>query len=90
MRLFRYQEYRLDGLVSGDVLVVGTDGIWELKNAQNEFFGKQRFRDVIAANAAGSAREIAIAIETALAHFRQEVMPQDDVTFVVAKLTGAR
>lgn len=85
-----YQEYRLDELDSGDVLVVGTDGIWELKNAQNEFFGKQRFKDVIAESAARSAKEIAIAIETALAHFRQEVMPQDDVTFVVAKLTGAR
>ena len=31
----------------GQVVLVGTDGVWEMPNAAGEQFGKQRLRDVI-------------------------------------------
>jgi sigma-B regulation protein RsbU (phosphoserine phosphatase) len=30
-------------LEKGDIVVIGTDGIWEAQNTSGEFFGRKRF-----------------------------------------------
>ena len=34
-------------LEKGDVIVIGTDGIWEARNPEGEFFGKDRLRGIV-------------------------------------------
>ena len=42
-----YDEHTYGPLHPGQVIVVGTDGVWEMPNAANEQFGKGRLREVI-------------------------------------------
>ena len=48
-----YGEYTYGPLKPGQVIVVGTDGVWEMPNAAGEFFGKSRLREVIRARPRG-------------------------------------
>ena len=52
------------------MIVVGTDGVWEMPNADGEQFGKDRLREVIRAPASGTADDIAHAILDSLTEFR--------------------
>ena len=79
-----YQEYRRR-LVPGQILLIGTDGIWESQNVAGQLFGKKRFRDVIRANARKSAREILQAVIDEIYAFCQPRQNEDDVTLVVVK-----
>jgi sigma-B regulation protein RsbU (phosphoserine phosphatase) len=77
---------RRTGLQPGQVLVVGTDGIWEARNAGGEMFGRERFRDVIRRHAAQGAAVILEQVFQAHAAFTRGTRTEDDVTLVVVKL----
>lgn len=81
-----YQEYLVDETEPGSIIVIGTDGIWEAPNAQNELFGKERLCKVIRANARDDAEGISTSINRALAEFCGRNRYPDDVTFVVMKM----
>jgi sigma-B regulation protein RsbU (phosphoserine phosphatase) len=81
-----YEEYTLGSLTAGQVIVVGTDGVWEMPNEAGEQYGKDRLRDVIRSAAGRSAGEISTAILDNLLTFRGSSRPVDDVTFVVVKV----
>lgn len=81
-----YEQYSRDGLATGDVLVIGTDGIWEMADPANNMFGKDRLRAIIRENHRKPAREIADIIEKSLTAFRGPASIQDDVTFVIIKI----
>jgi phosphoserine phosphatase RsbU/P len=81
-----YAEQCYGPLRPGQVVLVGTDGIWEMLNAAGEQFGKKRLRDLIRQSAAGTAEEISQAIRDSLAAYRGDCRPVDDVTFVVIKV----
>jgi sigma-B regulation protein RsbU (phosphoserine phosphatase) len=80
-----YRERSHGPLRSGQVITVGTDGVWESPNPAGEQFGKGRLREVIRRSAGGSADEISQAIRDSLAAFRGEARQLDDITFVVVK-----
>ncbi len=67
------------------MLVFFTDGVPDALNAQGEEFGDERLRQVILANACGSAQEVLWAITGALAGFVGETEQADDVTGVVVR-----
>jgi sigma-B regulation protein RsbU (phosphoserine phosphatase) len=67
------------------VLVIGTDGIWETKNAEGRVFGKDGLTGVIRANCGLSAAEICAAVEERLREFSGGIPQKDDVTLVVVK-----
>jgi sigma-B regulation protein RsbU (phosphoserine phosphatase) len=81
-----YAEHTYGPLRPGQVVLVGTDGIWEMPNAAGERFGKERLRDLIRQSAAGTSEEISQVIRHSLAAFRGDCRPEDDVTFVVIKV----
>jgi sigma-B regulation protein RsbU (phosphoserine phosphatase) len=83
-----YQDDIRSGLAEGQVILLGTDGIWETRDPGDEIFGKERLREVIRRSAGASASEISAAIEAALAEFRGDARPRDDVTFVVVKMAS--
>lgn len=74
------------GLVAGEVIVLGTDGIWECRNQAGEMYGKERLRRAIKANAARSAREIVAAVLAGVAAHQGQAPRQDDLTLVVLKI----
>jgi serine phosphatase RsbU (regulator of sigma subunit) len=83
-----FVEGRVEGLRQGDVVVLGTDGIWETVDAKGELFEMERFEAVARANASRSAKEIADAIRAAVETHRGTGPQTDDVTLVVAKLVA--
>jgi sigma-B regulation protein RsbU (phosphoserine phosphatase) len=85
-----YTEQTHGPLRPGQVILVGTDGVWEMPDVKGEPFGKDRLRDVIRESAAGSAEAIASAVRDRLAQFRGDARQVDDVTFVVVKVLTAR
>ena len=84
---YQFEENQRTDLRQGQILFIGTDGIWETFNSTNKPFGKEPLKEIIRDKAAGSATEIMNHILQALDHFRQGEEPEDDVTLVVIKIT---
>ncbi|MCP4456141.1 MAG: serine/threonine-protein phosphatase, partial [Planctomycetes bacterium] len=69
----------------GDILVMGTDGIWEAQNANNEMFGRDRLMALIRGNQDQDAEALCVCITEAVLTFVAPSLPDDDVTLVVIK-----
>lgn len=82
---WEYQEFDRGGWIDGQVLVIGTDGIWETRDTNGRMFGKTGLREIIKANARRPCAEIAKLITDTLARYRQGRSQEDDVTLVVMK-----
>ena len=80
-----YQEYQRR-IQPGQIILIGTDGIWESQNARHQMFGKKRFQDLIRAHAGEPAKDILQSVITALDEFRHPLEKEDDVTLVVIKV----
>jgi len=85
---WRYEEHQKTGLQNGQIIVIGTDGIWEAHNSEGGTFGKESLLEIIRQHALVSAQEIVSAIINAVNRFRKDVIPEDDVTLVAVKVTG--
>ena len=70
---------------AGAIMAIGTDGVWEARNAAGEMFGKQALQEVIRRHAHRSAETIGEAVSQALDAFRDGTPYRDDVTLVVVK-----
>ncbi len=75
-------------LLPGQIILIGTDGIWESLSPDGEMYGKQRLREVLAANAHRPAADIVETVLADLALFRHGLPQEDDITLTVAKLLG--
>ncbi len=70
---------------SGDVLVLGTDGVSQAQDTEGNFFGFDQMTDIVRSHAESSAREIRDAIFNATRNHRRGAPPEDDVTLIVIK-----
>jgi sigma-B regulation protein RsbU (phosphoserine phosphatase) len=68
------------------IIAIGTDGIWETTNIQGQQFGKERFKNVIQANASESAVEILTRVINEVDDFTGQSEKSDDVTLVIIKV----
>ncbi len=73
-------------LHSGQIILIGTDGIKETHNKHNELFGAERFNRVIRDHSRKPAKEIIAEMFDSLASFRFPVERKDDETLVVIKV----
>jgi sigma-B regulation protein RsbU (phosphoserine phosphatase) len=73
------------GLAAGDVLLIGTDGIWDTRNASAEKFGKRRLGRILKDRHRLKAENIVQAILDALEEFRGQGPLEDDITLLVIK-----
>ena len=85
---FQFSENRKDGLKDGQIIAIGTDGIWEAFNISGEMFGKKRFQDIIKAHADKSADVILNAVYAELNSFTTGRKSDDDITLVIVKIEG--
>jgi sigma-B regulation protein RsbU (phosphoserine phosphatase) len=81
-----FEENELTHLRPGQIIFIGTDGIWETAGPEGRWFGKDALCELIRANSERSARDIAKAIIDALETFREGLKPLDDITMVVVKI----
>jgi sigma-B regulation protein RsbU (phosphoserine phosphatase) len=70
----------------GQIIMMGTDGIWEAQSRQGEMFGKERFKDIIRHNAGLPAKDIIQAVIKEVDRFCHPLEKTDDVTLVVSKI----
>ena len=81
-------EYQTGGpvkLASGDVMLIGTDGIWEAHNDYGEMFGKDRLNAAIKQYKDLPAQEIANNILSDVEVFYDNHPRMDDITMIVVK-----
>jgi sigma-B regulation protein RsbU (phosphoserine phosphatase) len=83
-----YHEHTYGPLRNGQVILVGTDGVWEMPDVKGEPFGKDRLRDIIRTFASRPAADISNAIHEELTRFRGDAKQVDDVTYVVIKVAA--
>jgi sigma-B regulation protein RsbU (phosphoserine phosphatase) len=83
---FAYQVQSGARLKPGQILLLGTDGIWEACNAQGEMFGKERFQAIVRQNAKASAARLLDSVFQAQAAFSRGVKQADDITLVIVKV----
>jgi phosphoserine phosphatase RsbU/P len=72
-------------LAPDDILMIGTDGIWDARNAQGQFYGKERFWDSLKENAHLCAEEIIKRLIANITEFVGSAPRTDDITLVLVK-----
>ena len=83
----RYQQFEKTDLKPGQVIVLGSDGLWEARNPQGEMFGKEPIQQIIRQFPHATAREILTACFNRFNDFQEDRAPEDDVTLVVIRIT---
>ena len=81
-----FEENAKTGLHQGQIIAIGTDGIWETFNQDGEMFGKRRFREIIRHNAHLGSSAIIDAIYSEIDTFSRGLKREDDITLVVIKV----
>jgi len=81
-----YEDYSRTGWKPGQIIVIGTDGIWETVSPDGEMYGKFRMNQVIRENHQASAIQIVDAIIGAIHEFRAGQPVLDDITLVVIRI----
>jgi sigma-B regulation protein RsbU (phosphoserine phosphatase) len=71
---------------TGDVILVGTDGIFETRNGEHQLFGHERVNQLIAEHRNAAAADIQKAIVSEVKRFRGDLSQEDDITMVVIKV----
>lgn len=70
----------------GQIIAIGTDGIWETTNPDGHLFGKDRFKAVLQAHSSESAAEIMTGVINEVDAFAAKNEKLDDVTLVIIKV----
>ncbi len=85
----RFSGHRRAGILPGQVILLGTDGLWEAANPKGEMLGKQPIYNTIRKNCALSANAILESILASLEKFQAGAKREDDVTLVIIKVDDA-
>lgn len=83
-----YRENQRSGLTNGQIIAVGTDGIWEASNQAGEMFGKERLRSIIRRLKDENANIILNGVYRELEQFTLGQKSEDDITLVIIKVDG--
>lgn len=82
----RYDEHTEQGVGPGCIILAATDGLWETRGTDGKLFGMARLKELLRENASRPAEEIGRIIRETLTAYRGGPGPDDDLTFVVAKV----
>jgi sigma-B regulation protein RsbU (phosphoserine phosphatase) len=83
----QYLEFEKTDLAKDQIIILGTDGIWETRNPQGEMFGKTPIYRIIRQYSDADAKGLLTACLFSLEKFRDGLKPEDDVTLIVIKIT---
>ena len=82
-----YAQYQKENLKKGQIILLGSDGLWEARNPKGDMFGKAPVHQIVGKLAQSSAKEILTACFHEFNVFLGDCAPEDDVTLVVIKIT---
>jgi sigma-B regulation protein RsbU (phosphoserine phosphatase) len=82
----QYLEFEKTDLAKDQIILLGTDGIWEARNPRGEMFGKAPIYHIIRQYSDTDAKGLWTACLFSLEKFRDGVKPEDDVTMIVLKI----
>ena len=85
---WHYRQYSKQKLTAGQIIVLGTDGLWEALNRKGEMFGREPIIRILHQYADIDANGILTACLFALDSFREGRTIEDDVSIVVIKVTN--
>lgn len=77
-----------DGLQAGDIILLGTDGIWEAFNRDEVMFGKEAVKQIIREKRDHSAGVILNSVFEAVVSHAAETKIADDMTLIVVKIVA--
>lgn len=83
---FTYSAQQYTGLTPDQVIILGTDGIWEAMNRNAEMFGKERLKALIRDNVEKSARDLLDTLMAEHDNFTEGTLTMDDKTLILIKL----
>ena len=86
---FQFVESMQDGLHDGQIILLGTDGIWEARSLKGDMFGKEALYAILRKSSDQDADTILERIIDEVTDFQQGAEVEDDVTLVVLKLTSS-
>lgn len=72
----------------GDIVVLYTDGITEMRNEKKDEYGSQRLQRLLKENSDKTAEELVNLVVTDVDNFRGNASPHDDMTLLILKRTG--
>jgi sigma-B regulation protein RsbU (phosphoserine phosphatase) len=84
----QYSAIRRTDVRPGQIIALGTDGIWEARNTHGEMWGKERLQDTIRARGGDSAGAIVDSVFDRLKAFTRGTLPEDDKTLVVVRFAA--
>ena len=87
-RTWRYSNNSKRHFAPGDIFVLATDGVFETQSPQGQRFGKERLRAAVETHVGLPAQRLCEELLAALARFRADAPPHDDLTLVVIKITA--
>lgn len=67
------------------VILIGSDGVWDVENKQGERFGKERVKALLAKHHTLSAETLILKITDEIALFQADHPQNDDITLVIVK-----
>ncbi|MCL2190439.1 MAG: SpoIIE family protein phosphatase [Treponema sp.] len=83
---YRCQQVQME---KGDMLFLYTDGIVEAENAEGAFYGKNRMKEFLDANAPRPLREILPGLRNDIEIFANGAEQSDDITMLALRIEGA-
>lgn len=82
---WRFHQQAMPLPAPGQIILIGTDGLWEAHDRQGDMFGPDRVRQVVRDNASSGAGDILRALLAAVHGFVGANPQDDDITLVVIK-----
>lgn len=82
---FSYQQENISFSEQEQIILVGSDGVWDAENEMGEQFGKERVHQLLRETAHLSAQEIVQHIIDAINSFQGDTKQTDDITLVIIK-----
>ena len=85
--MFRESTYQMmsSHVAPGDLLVLFTDGLVEMSNPKDEFFGEDGIKDVVCSGRDLPLRDLAAEMLTSAATFSEGQQPDDDLTLFLMR-----
>lgn len=83
---FVFEPQETGDVSSGDIILIGTDGIHETRDQENNVFGQGKVQNIIARHRNDTAQVIQQALVDEVREFRGILDQEDDITLVVIKV----
>ncbi len=84
---YQFTESRLDFGTHEQLILIGSDGVWDAENIRGERFGRERVKELMRSHAKLPPEDIIEKISSEIEAFQGDMDPNDDITLVIVKIS---